>query len=93
MLVYGLPRSQGTGAQSAKPNTQNSSFMKTSVKKAWWPRFKVEVEVVRNGLKIVQQTIIQAPSRFRAEEFACYQFEADPTVNDFEVIGVVYCTE
>ncbi len=69
--------------------------MKTSVEKSWWPKFKVTVEVVRNGLKIGQQVMIQAPSKFRAEEFACYQFEADPTVNDteFEVVDVAYCTE
>ncbi len=69
--------------------------MKTSIEKAWWPRFKVEVEVVCNGFTIVQQVMIQAPSKFRAIEFACYQFEADPTVDDtdFEVVGVAYCTE
>ena len=69
--------------------------MTMSVEKAWWPRFKVTVEIVRNGFKIVQQTVIQAPSKFRAVEFACYQFEADPTVDDldFEIVGVAYCTE
>ncbi len=69
--------------------------MKTSMEKAWWPRCKVKVEVVRNGFTIVHQVVIQAPSKFRAVEFACYQFEADPTVDatDFEVVGVAYCTK
>ena len=56
----------------------------------WWPKFRVEVEVIRKGIKSLHQVFVQAPSNFRAEEFACYQFESDPKVEDFEVIRVSF---